>query len=91
MTTFDKLYSTILGEEMNQNQSSVPTPQTTPVQPSNPQEDQELLKMLQQKLNDQKFKDALLKMLNSPTTPTATNSVQPNNQQTNQQANQQPA
>lgn len=42
------------------------TPQTTPAaQPAtNPAvNDQELFKVLQQRMNDQKFKDALLKML----------------------------
>lgn len=68
MTSFEQLYSTILNKQIVENQGVVTT--TTPQTPttnasSNQQGDEQLLKLLQQKLNDQKFKDALMKMLNS--------------------------
>lgn len=60
----------------NTTQTNQQTPQPTPSASAAPQQnnqqnnqqnpinDDELFKVLQQKLNDQKFKDALLKMLN---------------------------
>ena len=75
--TFDELCETIIsGTQPQQGQIPPAKPGTTP-QPNTPQptpsvpqqnnqqpNDDELFKALQQKMNDQKFRDALLKMLN---------------------------
>jgi hypothetical protein len=72
-TKFDSLCETIMsGTQPTPAKpiSAAGTPQTTPpAQPNQPNQpnqinDDELFKALQQKMNDQKFKDALLKMLN---------------------------
>lgn len=77
--TFDEICENIMAGTQQGNNQQKPitpgTPQPTPVAPGTPQptpaapnqqpqvNDDELFKVLQQKMNDQKFKDALLKML----------------------------
>lgn len=74
-TKFDSLCETIMSgtqptpaKPVTPNTGAPTTPQTTPPAQPNQQQnqinDEELFKALQQKMNDQKFKDALLKMLN---------------------------
>jgi hypothetical protein len=95
MTNFEKLYATILGEQTAQQHpaqaatnQAANTSQTTPAPVNStsktPQDDQQLLELLKQKLNDQKFKDQLMKMLQpanqtvgSQTPPTNTTSSTP--------------
>jgi hypothetical protein len=80
--TFDDLIKEIVGENLmaatpQQGQQTTQTYQKTPaaqpvqkpVQPTNQQGDEELLKTLQQKLQDEKFKQQLLQLLN-PQQPT---------------------
>lgn len=76
--TFDKLCENILKGTQQTQPNNQQTPNSPAVTPATPQptppaappqqqtniNDDDLFKVLQQKLNDQKFKDALLKMLN---------------------------
>ena len=78
--TFDQICSEIIGEDiMSATKPQAPVaqtnvaqkpgvPQPTPAAPhqnQQPNEDQELLKLLQQKLADEKFKQSLLQLLNN--------------------------
>jgi hypothetical protein len=78
--TFDDLIKEIVGENLMaatpqqnsqayQKSPSAQPIQQKPAQPNNQQGDDELLKVLQQKLQDEKFKQQLMQLLN-PQQPT---------------------
>ena len=81
MNKFDEIYTSIVGEAVAPTpgytsatpQQPTVNQQVKPQQPitptvTNTKDDQELLNLLKQKLNDAKFKDALMKIVNAPNT-----------------------
>lgn len=70
MTNFEKLINTIIGENTVQPTTPQQTPSTSSTPPaSNPQEDDQLIDLIKQKMQDAKFKEALMKALNNTQQP----------------------
>ena len=61
MSNFEKLLKSVIGENIPQ-----PTQPTSPVTPSSTsqQDDEQLMNLIKQKLQDAKFKEALMKAIN---------------------------
>lgn len=69
MTNFEKLINEIIGENTVQPTTSQQTQTPSTNNLHNPQEDDQLIDLIKQKIQDVKFKEALMKALSNPQQP----------------------
>lgn len=78
MTNFEKLINTIIGENTVQPTTPQQTQTTSTNNLHNPQEDNQLIDLIKQKIQDVKFKEALMKALSNPQQPQQPQQQKPN-------------